>query len=66
MSKGPFDRIEKLEERLYDTHGESSCFECGALARWQDCAECAPSECFVLACIECDWSSNDHDEAEEV
>jgi hypothetical protein len=65
MSKGPFDRIERLENRLR-YRGESSCFECGALARWQDCAECAPTECFVLACIECDWSSNDHGEAEGV
>ena len=47
-------------------NGDPKCSECGALARWQDCAECAPSECFVLACTECDWSSNDHDEAEEV
>jgi len=65
MSEGPFDRIERLEERLSD-HGEPSCSECGSLARWLDCAECAPSECFVLFCTKCDWSSSDCKEEEEV
>jgi len=55
VGAGVDERIEKLQERLRD-HGESSCSECGSLARWQDCAECARSGCFVLACTECDWS----------
>lgn len=40
---------------------------CGAMSRWLDCAECeeAGETCYLLICVECGATTNDHDELEE-
>ena len=42
--------VEKLTDRLVN-HGENSCIDCGALAKWKDCDKPGHEvECYRLVC----------------